>query len=360
MLTTNAGSRQVVFRADAGITTGGGHVARCLCLAETLVHRGWTSTLVTSADGSALMPDRARDTWRVIEIDQRNAADPESIILAVPDPADLLVIDHYGLGAEFERACRPWARRLAVFDDLPGRDHDCDILIDQTTGRRPSEYAKAVRADAAVLAGSQYALVASAFRDRRSLAMRRRNDARAAKSLVISVGATDPYNISGQVLNELAAIDWFWPITVILSHSAPHLASVQQQVAAQPSSRLLVGPEADEIAAVLLEADLSIGAGGTSTWERCCLGLPSIVLVVADNQQDIAAALAEAGAAIVLGRPKTLEPGAIAAAALALARDQELLRRMAHCAAALCDGEGAERVANVIEYGSSECLQQLA
>lgn len=114
-------------------------------------------------------------------------------------------------------------------------------------------------------------------------------------------------------------------------------------------ARLLVGPTSEEIAAALAEADLAVGAGGVSTWERCCLGLPTVLLVIADNQRDIAQAVAQAGAAVLLGHPDTLEAGTIYGAIKVLAGDADRLRQMAECAAAVCDGTGADRVADVIE-----------
>jgi spore coat polysaccharide biosynthesis predicted glycosyltransferase SpsG len=110
---------------------------------------------------------------------------------------------------------------------------------------------------------------------------------------------------------------------------------------------MLAAP-ADEVAAAMTEADLAIGAAGASSWERCCLGLPAVVLVVADNQRDIADAVARARAAVVLKRPHEQGYGAIAKAVLSLASDVDRLRDMSQRAAALCDGSGPERVADVI------------
>src|SRR4029079_4764741 len=71
----------------------------------------------------------------------------------------------------------------------------------------------------------------------------------------------------------------------------------------------------DEMAALMAESDLAIGAAGVTSWERCCLGLPALVLVLADNQRKSAEALHEAGAAYLLDSRERLEltlPAALA------------------------------------------------
>ena len=93
------------------------------------------------------------------------------------------------------------------------------------------------------------------------------------------------------------------------------------------------------MAALTAAADLAIGAGGSSVWERCCLGLPSLTLVLADNQQDATAALAARGATEAVGE------GDVAGRLAALLADPIRLAQMSRAASALCDGQGAGRVA---------------
>lgn len=266
--------------------------------------------------------------------------------------ADWLVVDHYRLGAAFEARSRSRARRIAVISDFPDRDHDCDLLIDQTIGRSPSDYAGLVRLNGTILAGGKYVLLAPPFASKRAEALARRRLGLPADHLVISLGATDPENVTSWVLNDLRQCGWLRHLTVLLSPSAPHLSAVQRDLASNfADGNLVVGASPSEVAALYSEADIAVGASGVSAYERCCLGLPTIMLVLADNQRDISAGLARAGAVENLGVPKHLHAGAIANAIRNLTEDAAHLKMMTEHAWNVCDGLGAQRVVGLMEQG---------
>jgi RimJ/RimL family protein N-acetyltransferase len=100
---------------------------------------------------------------------------------------------------------------------------------------------------------------------------------------------------------------------------------------------------------LMVSCDAAIGAGGGSSWERCCLGLPTLVVVVAENQSENAAAIERAGAGEQLGRSADVDPQSIAKALKALAGNPARLRKMALSAAQLCDGHGAQRVVGELD-----------
>jgi UDP-2,4-diacetamido-2,4,6-trideoxy-beta-L-altropyranose hydrolase len=338
-----------VLRADASASIGAGHVARCLAIAEALGGRGWQCVLVAARGTAEVFPYLAAAGVHAVEVEPQAGHDPAEVGRAAGAAADLVVVDHYGLGRAFESGCRAWARRVLVVTDSPDGPHHCDLLLDQTPGRTAADYARLVPPRAAVLAGESYTLVRRAFLAGRPRALARRGRMEPARHLLVSMGATDPSGHTSRILGELAEAGWPGPITVLLSPAAPHLADLRRRIAALREGRLLEGATADAVAAAMTEADLAIGAAGASTWERCCLGLPAVVLVVAENQRDIAAAVARAQAAVVLERAQEQGYGAIAAAVLSLAGDVDRLRDMSQRAAALCDGSGPERVVDAIE-----------
>jgi UDP-2,4-diacetamido-2,4,6-trideoxy-beta-L-altropyranose hydrolase len=260
-----------------------------------------------------------------------------------------MIVDHYELDVHFESAARAWAQSIVVIDDFPGRRHDCDILIDPTPGRLPLVYSGVVSKRAALLLGVEYYMVGEAFRLERPTALARRRQGKEARDLLIACGATDPSNLTRRALDELRDVAWASQITVVLSAAAPHLQSVRDAIShLQTRARLVVDASASEIAALYSSADLAIGAAGVSTYERCCLGLPTIMVVTADNQRDNAAATEAAGAVHFLGDARSMARGDLAKAVTALAGDPKRLRKMADSASALCDGAGADRVADII------------
>jgi len=318
-----------VFRCDASLAIGGGHAMRCLTLAGVLRDLGWTCGFATSAETPATVPSLAAS-----EFDVANAAG----MLSHWPAADLLVVDHYGLDASFERAARPWARRILVIDDLADRPHEADLLLDQTHGRVQADYGG--RYNGPMLLGAGYALLRPSFQRARGAAIARR-DRRPVDRIMVSFGAVDAVNATMVALDAIALAAPDCAVDVVLGSAGPHLVEVRARAAAMP--RATVHVDVAEIAELMTEADLAIGAPGTSAWERCCLGLPTLLLTIADNQRVNAAALHAAGAALDLGWHADSNAKKLATEIGKLGT--EAWQAMTRKAAALCDGRGAFRVA---------------
>jgi UDP-2,4-diacetamido-2,4,6-trideoxy-beta-L-altropyranose hydrolase len=210
-----------------------------------------------------------------------------------------------------------------------------------------------------VLAGPAYALLRPQFAAARAASLARRRARPPLRELLIALGGVDADNHTTAVLSALAALGGqaLPPearIRVVMGPTAPVLAAVRAQAAAMPwPTSVQVG--VDDMAALMHEADLAIGAAGVSAWERCCLGLPTLLMVLADNQRPGAAALQAAGAARVVAigepsaRPSAKVLSSVLLAALQALHEGEVRAAMAEAAAAVIDGQGAERVADILE-----------
>ena len=329
----------VVFRADAAPAMGGGHVQRCLALAETLVEAGWHAAFAFRAGTLETVPALAASPHRLLALE--GAEDDEAALLPskIGTRCDLLVVDHYGRGAAFETAGRRFASRIMAIEDRPGRRHDCDLLLDPTPGRMAADYRDLIPAGCRLLLGPSYALLRAQFNKARAAALARSRRAM-PRRIFVSMGMTDPRNLTAAVLQGIAASATGLSVDVVIGSVAPHLAALRQLIGAlKLDARLHL--DADNVAELMGAADLAVGAAGSSSFERCCLGLPSLVVVAADNQRDIAAGLG--GAAEVLGLDDLA--GAVAAGVKRLCADTQARVAMAEAAARLCDGRGAARVA---------------
>jgi UDP-2,4-diacetamido-2,4,6-trideoxy-beta-L-altropyranose hydrolase len=111
--------------------------------------------------------------------------------------------------------------------------------------------------------------------------------------------------------------------------------------------------DATAMAALMSGADLAIGAGGSMAWERCVLGLPTIMLTIADNQRDIVRELVGRGAAVLAGPGDEVSAPTIGAMVEELTGDPGRRAAMARTAARICDGRGAKRVATLLTGGQS-------
>ncbi|MCE5234353.1 MAG: UDP-2,4-diacetamido-2,4,6-trideoxy-beta-L-altropyranose hydrolase [Mizugakiibacter sp.] len=358
---------KVAFRTDASLAIGSGHLMRCLTLADALRKRGAACTFVcrehpghrndlVRARGFALQPlppptvssglpgaGKPRHAgWLGADGSEDAAQTIAAIGTARPD---WLIVDHYAVDAAWERRLGPHVRRIMVIDDLADRSHDADLLLDQNLGRREEDYEALVPAGCRLLTGPLYALLRPEFARLReySLARRRRPG---LGHLLIGMGGVDADNATGAVLDALhqAALPVDCRVSVVLGSQAPWLAKVREQAARlrQPSE---VRVDVADMAELMSESDLAIGAAGTTSWERCCLGLPAIVVVLADNQRSSARALAACGSAQLIGMADDI--AANLPPAFASLTRADALARMSQSAAAVCDGRGLERV---IEY----------
>lgn len=253
-----------------------------------------------------------------------------------------LIVDSYALGAQWESRLRAIAPRIMVIDDLANRAHDCDVLLDQNLHRDLDvRYDGLVPARCRRLLGPQYALLRREFAEARA-GMRARDGA--VRRILIFFGGSDASNETAKALKAVEMLDDNGlAVDVILGATAPHLEAVRGSCAALPRARLHCDP--DNIAQLMGSADLSIGAAGSTTWERCCLGLPSVLISLAMNQESIAEGLADRGLAVYLGRRETVTPERLAAALRDLIRNPERLARLASACAGLVDGDGATRTA---------------
>jgi len=231
-----------------------------------------------------------------------------------------------------------------VVDDLADRAHDCVLLLDQNLGRSDADYDGLVPDACLRLTGPHYALLRPEFAAARAASLTARA-ARlgSARNIMVAMGGTDAPDATGWVIGQLAQMDLpqGLDVTVVLGATAPHLDAVRAGLHRLPcTSELLVGT--DRMAALMAQSDLAIGAAGSTSWERCALGLPTVIVVIADNQIEGARALAASGAArqVALRADVPLQQ-----AVAPLLVDGGIRAQMAQAAAALCDGAGGPKVA---------------
>lgn len=332
-----------LFRFDASTAIGGGHAVRCLALAQAMAQEGWDCRFAYREGTAETVPTLAAIGQPAIRLTGPESAEPAALSAALPEGVTLLVVDHYERGRAYERACRGWAQHIAALDDRPTRPHDCDILIDPTLGREAADYRSLVPAGCTLLTGTDYAILRPAFARARKRALERRGTPKPVQRILVSFGMADPENLSGLALAAIAESGLHAAVDVVLGAEALHRAAIEAAHRALPGGGA-VHAYVEDMAALMLEADFAIGAAGSSAWERCCLGLPTLHFVLADNQHDIALGLEQRGAAENLGPPDGGAADRLAARIAALGRQPEALAQMGRAAAAVCDGQGSGRL----------------
>ncbi|WP_254277479.1 UDP-2,4-diacetamido-2,4,6-trideoxy-beta-L-altropyranose hydrolase [Halomonas sp. 3H] len=377
----------VAFRADASLEIGSGHVMRCLTLADALQalgarchflcreHLGHLCEVI-EARGFAIhrlpLEGNGADSGakKNLELEPAHAhwlgaSWVQDAAACLPHLAELspawLVVDHYALDHRWEMAVldglsdsRP---RLLVIDDLADRHHIADLLLDQNLGRQAEDYRGRVPETCRVLSGPRYALLRPEFREWREASLRRRAREPRLQRLLINLGGVDKDNVTGHVLEALSGCDLpaDLQIRVVMGASAPWREAVTAQAGAMPWSTEVVTNVSD-MARRMAEADLAIGAAGSTSWERCCLGLPTLMVVLADNQREIADALAAKGAALGL---ELADLGTSLPGQLARLDVSGALTAMSQQAADLVDGQGTAQVLAALQRAGNRRLRPM-
>lgn len=348
---------RVAFRTDGSTRIGSGHLKRCASFSQALRRIGATTSLVYRAlgvDPSAVAgsafdevlqlptpagpfnPDPAIPHSAWAEVDQ--AADAEQSAAALQGAGtDWIVLDHYSFGRLWvERLRAALACRAVAIDDLGDRALPADIIIDHNLDENHAAKHRASLADGGrLLAGPRFALLG------RSYAQAPRYQAGSdVRSVGIFMGGTDADNISAVALRACRSAGFHGPVEIATTSLNPHLAVLRDRSERDGNVRLLL--DQPELAAFFARHDVQIGAGGGATWERCCIGVPSLVIQTAANQAVPLAGLVREQAALTASE---VDKAALIEPIRELLNDEALRRRLSHASRALVDGRGSERAA---------------
>lgn len=301
---------KVVFRVDASVLMGIGHLMRCQTLAESLRERGvqvrficreYPGNLIALLQKNGfqitVLPAPALEDRLLVEdysvkLGVTQTEDAEQTIEALDgERPDWLVVDHYGLDIEWEQSLRSHVDKIVVIDDLANRHHDCDVLLDQNYSLvGETRYAGLIPKTCKQLLGARYALLRPEYLAHRKT-LRARNGQ--VKRVLVFFGGSDLQNMTGMALEALSHPDMkHLEVDVVVGANNPNRVALEELARVRSQTRIY-GPRLC-LADLMSQADLAIGAGGTATWERMCLGLPTIVVSLADNQRPASEALAQA------------------------------------------------------------------
>ena len=315
----------IIFRVDSSLIIGLGHLMRCLTLAQALKEKGSDVKFICRKhEGSLIEKVRSSgfiayelEAFKETQVDtklvhsnwlgvtQQKDADDCIEILKL-DKVDWLIVDHYALDELWQKKLKPYYEKLMVIDDLADRKHQCDILLDQTFGCQQEDYLELIPKRCKLLLGSQYALLRPEFNKWRSYSLKRRSKPE-FKQLLINMGGVDKDNITEKVLDKLKRCNLpkELKIIIVMGKFAPHLNNVKLTADTLPF-KTKVKVDVGNLAEIMANSDIAIGAAGATSWERCCLGLSTIQIVIAKNQRTISKNLLKINAIKLLKNVKEL------------------------------------------------------
>lgn len=360
-------SKTYVFRVDASFEIGSGHVMRCLALADGLRSKGAVCVFVARAFQGNLNSYILSKGYYVLELplcaDAFEAVEGEpvhspwrsvgwrldatqTIGACAGIEIDWLIVDHYGIWKPWQTEVKKICSKIMVVDDLADRDHDCDLLLDQNFGVHMSSYENLVPSHCKTMLGPSNALLRPEFHLQRSSSLARRQNS-PVKEILINFGGGDPRNYVLEVLKAFSQnhLPSHIKISIIVGSLSKITSAHQILIDALPN-RTKCFESVHNMGEMLTNTDLVIGAAGSSSWERCCLGVPSIVFPIAANQIGIIKNLSDSGAVWILN-DKDLNNGNFMALVIDLILLPNLNLHVAK-AAEICDGKGVERLVGAL------------
>jgi UDP-2,4-diacetamido-2,4,6-trideoxy-beta-L-altropyranose hydrolase len=342
---------KIAFRVDSSFRTGTGHVRRCLALARALRARGAECQFLCQPLEGNITSEIRLDGFEVFDL----SADPTdgtpldadfaatARLLSVARP-NCLVVDHYKLGEAWERQALQLVERCIVIDDLARRHAGVDLVVDPTPGEnRLNLYEAALPGTTLAFLGPRYALLRDAFAAKRpSVAARSGSIGRC----LVNFGGTNTVAMCDDALRAIrAALGESVAVDVVVPPSPTAAKSLD--AASAVNVKIIPHATAAQMAELMSNADLAIGAAGGASWERACLGLPAVVTAIAANQNAVLEAIVNAGAAVEIANDANYVT-ALSKMLQDLAAAPERMRQMSERASGLVDGKGAERLARFI------------
>ena len=300
----------VAIRVDASAQIGTGHFIRCLTLANELKQRGaktlfvsrhlpdYMRSMLETKDHEFVLLDNTQNNstldglshshWLGVS-QEKDAID--SVKALTSESWDWLIVDHYALDSRWELKLRQSVKKIFVIDDIADRKHDCDLLLDQNFyNDMELRYEGKVPSHCQLLLGPRYSLLRSEFRALHEQ-IKPRNGT--VKRILVFFGGVDADNYTGYAIKALSEINIpEWRVDVVIGSQHPFL---EQNKSDCEQYGYICHVQTDKMAELMATADLAIGAGGSATWERCCLGLPALSICVADNQKKQIADAAQEG-----------------------------------------------------------------
>jgi len=344
---------RVLIRSDASPTIGSGHIARCLCLARVLRRQGsYVAFACRLLPGHRLEALRAEGFETFALPERYEDEDPQQAIesmlpwqadIAALEPLlelqpafDWIIVDHYGLDHHWQTAARRWAPRIAVVDDLATRTYSADLLLNQNLSGTPEAYTSLLAPGCRTLFGPRFAMLRDEFC---CPAIEIKPQAR---RVLVNFGGFDA---AMQTYHAMQALADFVELEVDFVAGADNPAWAQMQVMAASRPHWRLHSFVSDFYRLMTEADLFVGAGGGTSWERAAMGLPTICIAVSNNQQTNGEVMAAAGAHVFMGAREQVSVEQLRLAIGFVAGNQGLRQSLAQQSRLLVDGRGAQRAA---------------
>jgi UDP-2,4-diacetamido-2,4,6-trideoxy-beta-L-altropyranose hydrolase len=337
----------LLFRTDASVQIGTGHVMRCLALAQAWQDAGGRAVFAMAETTPAVLARLAAESCEVLSVSSGVATEEDArqtIAFAREKSADWIVVDGYRFTADYQHALKAAGRKVLFIDDYGQAGHYfADLVLNQNVIADERLYANR-EPYSRLLLGPRYCLLRREFSAWRSW---KREVPLVCSRVLVTMGGSDPGNLTARVIQtlRLANLEQI-DVTIVVGGSNPHF-DMLPACAAESGLRTTVLQDAANVAELMAAADVAVSAAGSTCWELCLMGLPALLIDAADNQTALAEELDRRGCAVHAGS-NHVSPERIATELKRMLDSQELRQSLAQRSRELVDGDGARRVVSVL------------
>lgn len=354
----------VVFRVDAALHIGSGHVMRCLTLADELKQRGANCIFICrefSGNLFSLIQDKGYELYSLpcpvtsLNLDskqivphehwlgvsyQHDALQTIAILETKNLVIDWLIVDHYAIDIRWEELIRPYTKKIMLIDDLADRVHDCDLLLDQNYfDHFQCRYDSLVPCEAKKLLGPQYVLLKPAFRHHREKIS---NIKKNQNQILVFFGGVDRTGETLKLIKGFKSIIHDYFLHIVVGNSNPHYTEILKETIDVENIKLY--RYVDDMAELMANMDYSFGACGSTNWERMCIGLNCAIVSVAENQVELSLFLQQEGLIDYLGSSDQITEHDYRDYFEKFDIDSSILNTRRHRIMEMVDGLGVDRV----------------
>lgn len=336
----------LLFRADASAAMGTGHVMRCIALAQAWKDAGGNAVFAMAQSTESIRRRVANESCDILVVPFAMGSEEDlrhTIALAQKHNCEWVVVDGYQFDADYQSGLKAVALKVVFLDDYGHSQHySADVVLNQNLSASPALYPNR-ESQTRLILGPRYALLRREFN---AWGNWERTIFPNCRRVLVTMGGSDERNVTATIIKGLclSAIEDL-EATVLVGGSNPYVKELQY-IAAQSSIKIRLLRDISNVGELMASADVAISAAGTTCWELCLLGLPSVLIDVADNQTAVAKELHSRGCAIHIGRD--IAPEAVAENIKRLFNDYELRQSLSRCSRELVDGKGASRVVSVL------------
>jgi len=340
---------KVCFRTDASFNIGTGHVMRCLTLADELSQKGADINFVCREEPGNLISYIENRGYKVHQLPREIDIDTDrkltkEILSKYESKSDWLIIDHYDIDVSWEYPLRKYTKNLVAIDDLANREHDCDLLLDQNYSKNEDRYSGLIPDKCIQLLGPEYAILRPQFQKARGNLTKRDGG---VNRILVFMGGADSKNITSKTLRAIHMLDRSdIVVDVVVGDLNQYHDEIKILISKMPNT--ICHHNVEDMANLMSSADLCIGAGGTTTWERCCAGLPTIAIILAENQKNVTESLDKKGTLINLGWYHNVTENNIKEGIEGLIDNPQKVASMSDNSRRLVDGKGVNRVCDTM------------